>query len=205
MKKGVIMKKGYLLLIAAFLFSLVLLCSCGDDGEDGGPSAQELIENGWAKFSAGDYSGAASDFNAALGLDPDANDAYLGLGWAELTRSNAGLAEDAFLTYTSLASGSNDARAGLALAYHAQDKFDDVVDVALEVLSADPPWSFGPDPEINHLDVALILAEAYYETGNYDQSLSTVQEYFDPQFNVDTSTDEGRAQLAAKLQSLYTG
>lgn len=200
------MKKVYLLLIATLLFSLVLVYGCGKDGGDGRPNAQELIDQGWTKFSAGDYGGAASDFNAALGLDPEAEEACLGLGWAELRRSNAGLAENAFITYLSKISGTDqDAAAGLAFAYDAQDKHGDAIEKAEEVLSANPSWSFTHDPGVNHLDVALVLAEAYYQTAQYSQSLSIVQEYFDASFSPDLGTDEGRAQLADKLEELYTG
>jgi hypothetical protein len=112
-----------------------------------------------------------------------------------------------FETYLAKVSGSNDAKAGLALAYHAQVKFEDVIiDMAEDVLSSDPSWSFSPHaPSINYLDLALILAESYYETADFSQSLLVVQQYFDPNFVVDPNTSEGRTQLGIKLESLYTG
>jgi len=199
------MKKRCFILIAVLLSSLLLVYGCGKDKVTP-PTAQELIDQGWAKFDAGDDAGASADFKAALGLDAEANEAYLGLGWAELRQSHAGLAETAFDTYLSKVSDSNDAKAGLALAYHAQDKFEDAIDMAEEVLSSDPSWSFSPHaPGINHLDLALVLADSYYETARFDQSLTVVQQYFDPNFDVDPNTPEGKKQLADKLESLYTG
>jgi len=198
------MNKKCFLLIAALLSFLLLAYGCGDDdGVD--QDAQKLIEQGLAKFDAGDYAGASADFNAALGLDPEAYDAYLWLGWAKLKQNHAGLAEDAFVVYLAEKTGSNDARAGLALAYDAQDKFEETVDNAEELLSSDPTWTFSHDSETDYLDVAIVLAYGYYMTADFAECLQVVQDYFDPGFSVDTSTTEGRKQLADKVHSLYTG
>ena len=200
------MKKRCFLLIVVLLSSLLLVYGCGDD--DGGldQTPEKLIEQGWAKFAAGDDAGACADFKAAIGLSADTNEAYLGLGWAELRQDHAGLAQEAFETYLAKVSDSDEAKAGLALAYHAQDKLDDAIDMAEDVLSSDPSWSFSPHaPSINYLDLALILAESYYETADFSQSLLVVQQYFDPNFVVDPNTPKGRADLAKKLYSLYTG
>jgi tetratricopeptide (TPR) repeat protein len=200
------MKMRHFLLVAALISSLFLLYGCGDNGGGGGQTAEELVNQGWAKFDAGDNTGASADFKAALGLNAEVEGAYLGLGWAELRQSHAGMAEKAFLNYLSKVSDSNDAKAGLALAYHAQDKFEDAIDMAEAVLDADQDWSLSPHaPEINYLDLALVLAESYYSIGEFSQSLLVVQQYFDISFDPDVTTDTGRDQLAAKLESLYTG
>ena len=202
------MNRRCFLLMVALFSSLLLVYGCGEDDDGGGQSAQQLINQGWAKFGAGDHAGASADFNAALGLDPQAYEAYFALGWAELRMSHAGLAQNAFETYLdSVSSGSNipDAKAGLALAYHAQDMFNDAIDAAEEVLGANPTWSFSRAPSIDYQDLALILAQSYYEIGDFDQSLQAVRDFLDPAFSADTSTPEGRKQLADKLEDLFTG
>jgi tetratricopeptide (TPR) repeat protein len=203
--KGDIMKKGCLICGVVLLSSLLLLCGCHKKEPSKPPSAAELISQGWAKFGAGDDAGAIGDFNAAMGLTADTNDAYLGLGWAELRQSQAGLAEEAFVTYLAKYPNQIDAEAGLAIAYHAVSKPQDAIDQANAVLSSAPTWSFSHDSRANYLDLALVLADSYYEIGEFSQSLTVVQHYFDSGFNPDLSTDSGRAQLAAKLDSLYTG
>ncbi len=194
------------LLLAAMLFCMLALLS-GCDDEDNGVvvTAEQLTNEGWNKFEAGDYGGAASSFEAAVALDTSYHPAYLGLGWAHLKQRNAGLAEEALKTYSLKVSGSDDAIAGLALACHAQDKLKDAIDYATQLLSSDPTWSFSHDVSSNYLDVALVLAHSYYETGDFQSSLDVVNQYFDPGFSVDPNTDQGRADLAVKLDSLYTG
>ena len=199
------MNRRCFLLIAALLSFVLLAYGCGNDDDGIGQTAQQLTEQGLVKFDAGDYAGASADFNAALGLDPEFYDAYLWLGWAELLQNNAGMAEDAFVTYLAEKAGSNDARAGLALAYDAQDEYEGTIDPAEELLSSDPTWTFSHDSETNYLDVALVLAYGYYMTADFAESLRVVQDFFDPGFSADTSTPEGRVQLAVKLKSLYTG
>jgi hypothetical protein len=208
MKKGEVMKTGRILWTLILFCSLLLLYGCGKEKKEGGLTAQKLIEQGWVKFSAGNDAGASGDFNAAIGLDTSKHEAYFGLGWAELRQSHGGLSENAFATYLLKepnASNVIDAKAGIALAYHAQQKFQDAIDKALAVLSSAPNWSFSRDNRINHLDLALVLAESYYGIADFSQSLAVVNLYFDPSFTADITTDEGRAKLAAKLQDLYTG
>jgi tetratricopeptide (TPR) repeat protein len=209
MRKGVPMTKRILLLLPVLVCSILLLCGCGD-GDDNGPkiTPSELTNQGWTKFTAGDYTGASLDFKAAIGLDANYAPAYLGLGWAELKKNSAGLAESAFNTYLlkSLDSaGIIAATAGIALAYHAQDKFQDAIDKADELLSSSPSWGFSHDTSVDYQDIALIMAQSYYEIGEFQSSLDAVREYFDAGFSADLTTDEGRKQLADKLESLYTG
>ncbi len=201
------MTKRTLLLALILISSFLLLCGCGGDGDGPTePTAPELTADGWIKFGAANYAGAASDFEAAIGLDPDYQQAYLGLGWTRLYQQSAGLAESALKAYSlKLGTSDNDAIAGLALAYHAQDKLEDAMDQANQLLSSNPVWNFSHDPSTNYLDIALVLAHGYYETGQFAGCLNVVQQYFDSGFNVDPSTDQGRDQLAAKLESLYTG
>jgi tetratricopeptide (TPR) repeat protein len=205
MKKGVAMNKRCFLLMAALLSLLLLAYGCGDDDDGIRQTAQQLTEQGLVKFDAGDYAGASADFNAAMGLDPEFYDACFWLGWAELLQNNAGLAEHAFQTYVDSVSSTTDVKAGLALAYHAQDKFEEAIAEAEGALGADPTWSFSRVSGIDYQDLALVLAHGYYETGEFGQCLIVIQTYLNPGFNADTGTPEGRRALADELERLYTG
>jgi Tfp pilus assembly protein PilF len=200
------MRRRWCLWTVICLSFLLLFCACGDDDDGVTQTAEELTDQGCNKFEAGDFDGAVADFNAAIGLDTDYARAYLGLGWAKLRQSRAGLAEDAFLTYMAKSSTqANDVLAGLAFACDAESKPQEAIAYAEDLLAADPQWSFGHDSNVNYLDVALVLADNYYLTADYEQSLAVVQQYFDSTFNPPIDTDQGRTQLADKLASLYTG
>jgi tetratricopeptide (TPR) repeat protein len=197
------MKRKWIIWMVVLFSSLLLIYGCGKD-EKPPQTAQDLINQGWTKFDAGNYTGASADFNAAIGMSADTNDAYLGLGWAELRQDKAGLAEKAFVTYVAKVSDSDDAKAGLALACDAQDKFKDAIDNAEDLLSSNPTWSFSHDSGINYLDVALVLAYVYYYgEADFSQSLTVVKQYFDPNFNPDLGKYEGRVELAEKIYSLF--
>ena len=206
MKKGVVMRILKFISLMICFASFLLLQGCGKETVEP-PTASELIDQGWDKFATGGFSGASGDFNAALGLDAAAYEAYLGLGWAELRQNHGGLAENAFVIYVDSTSDSEyQARGGLALAYLAQAKFQDAITTANVVLSAVPAWTFSNDGNINHLDLKLALVQSYYEIGDYTQCLDAIQTYFDSAFNPgDVNTDQGREALAEKIESLYTG
>jgi tetratricopeptide (TPR) repeat protein len=200
------MRRRWCFLAVICLSFLLLFCACGDDDDGVTQTAEELTDQGWNKFEAGDFDGASADFNAAIGLNADYAPAYRGLGWAELRQSRAGLAEDAFTIYLAESSSpSNDVLAGLAFACDAESKPEEAIAYAEDLLAADPQWSFEKDVNVNYLDVALVLAENYYLTAHYEQSLAVIQQYFDSTFNPNIDTDQGRTELADKLASLYTG
>jgi len=200
------MKRRWIIGTVVLFSSLILICGCGKDEKPPKPTVQDLINQGWTKFDAGKYAGASADFNAAIGMSVDTNEAYLGLGWAELRQSHGGLAENAFAAYLLKVTDTNDdAKAGLAFAYHAQQKFQNAIDTANIVLLSVPNWKFSHDSRIDSLDLALILAQSYYGIGDYSQSLVVYQRYFDHNFNPDINTDAGREELADKIESKYTG
>lgn len=200
------MKKSLFIVMVILMGALLFYFSCGENGVKPKLTAKELIDQGWQKFAAGNSTGAGSDFSAALSLasaKDDSSGAFLGLGWAELRQSHAGLAEKSLVNYLSLSPGSTDGRAGLALAYLGLEKFQSAIDTANVVLASSPSWSFGHDNSIDYWELRLLLAQSYYALAEFNTSLEIVQEYFEPDFNPDTNTPEGRKSLADMIQSLW--
>jgi tetratricopeptide (TPR) repeat protein len=201
------MRKRWFLLILLLTGTLLFHLSCEEKGVDR-VTAGELIEKGWQKFEGGNFAGAGSDFDAALSISANAGDssgAFLGLGWAQLRRDQAGVAANNLAEYLNLSPGSNDGRAGLAFACLGQDDFQGAIDAAEAVLSSDPSWTFGHDGSVDYSDLRLLLAQSYYALADYSESLRIVQQYFDSGFSVDPDTPKGRDDLARKIESLYTG
>jgi len=202
------MQKKLFLLIVILMGTLLFYFGCGKKKGVEKSTASELIEKGWAKFEAGNFAGAGSDFSAALSIatnEADSSGAFLGLGWAELRQDHGGLAENSLVEYLYLSPGSNDGRAGLAFAYWAQGKFQSAIDTANVVLSSDASWSFGHDNSVNYLDLRLLLAQCYYKLADFSASLGIVQQYFDQDFDADVNTPEGRIELGDKIEDLWTG
>jgi tetratricopeptide (TPR) repeat protein len=192
-----------LFLLIVFLTGTLLFClSCEEKGVDR-VTASELIDKGWQKFKAGNFAGAGSDFSAAISISTVAKDssgAFLGLGWAQLRQSQAGLAENSFVEYLDLSPGSNDGRAGLAFAYPATNKFREAIDTANVVLSSDPSWVFSHDSSVDSTDLHLVLAQCYYCIAIFDSSLMQVINYYDQSFWQDVSTPAGKDTLGMKIQ-----
>jgi tetratricopeptide (TPR) repeat protein len=201
------MQKRWVLLIVLLTGTLLFCLSCEDKGVER-VTASELIAKGWQKFESGAFAGARSDFSAALRISASASDSsggFLGLGWAQLRQNQAGVAENNLIEYLNLSPGSNDGRAGLALAFLAQEKFESAIDTADAALSSDSSWTFGHDSSVDYLDLRLLMAQGYYALANYSESLKIIQGYFDSSFIVNIDTPEGRIDLAEKIESLWTG
>ena len=196
------MQKRLFLLIAILMGTFLFYLSCEEKGvEEVTPS--ELIQKGWLKFEAGNFAGAGADFSAALSISTNASDssgAFLGLGWAQLRQSQAGLAENSFVEYLYLSPGSDDGRAGLAFAYPATNKFREAIDTANVVLSSDPSWVFSHDSSVDSTDLHLVLAQCYYCIAIFDSSLMQVINYYDQSFWQDVSTPAGKDTLGMKIQ-----
>lgn len=75
--------------------ALIALAGCSDrerlqptDPTD----APGFLQRGWSSFTGGNLTGALSDFDQAIALDPDLGDAYVGQGWARLGLATDGAA-----------------------------------------------------------------------------------------------------------------
>jgi hypothetical protein len=199
------MQKRLFLLIVILTGTLLFCLSCEKKG-GGKITPGELIQQGWLKFEGQNFTGAESDFSAALSISTNATDssgALLGLGWAELRQNQGGLAENSFIKHLLLSPGVNDGRAGLAFAYSTYfttDKLRKAIDTANVVLSSNPTWFFGHDNSIDSTDLHLVLAQCYYLSAIFDSSLIQVRDYYDPTFWANVNTPGGRDTLGMKIE-----
>jgi len=187
---------------------LLMLAGCSSDDESTPPttppSDQSVLDAGWAAYEAGDYAGAETEFRELLGRQALVAEAHDGLGW-----NFAGLGEaDSALAHhqQSLAQGGDELpiadqmHAGLAYALSADNQHAECITAADEV-STD--WVFAHDETLDHDDVVALQASAHYVLGQFAESLLAVQQV-DATFDCDVATVEGRAELAAKIESLLT-
>jgi len=195
-------------LLFIVLISVILLSfSCGKKKktvEPPPPTAEELTKAGWAGFKDGNYDGAIDDLNSAIETDPNYSEAYCGLGWCYAMLSDDSLSVKNFekcLSFTNPDSIALWAKAGLAFAYEAQKLYNQAIDKAKEVLTADSSWKFSHDTTCSASDLHLLLAECYFAVSEFDSSLAEVQ-ILNPGFFVYVNTAEGRGALADEIERL---
>ena len=187
---------------------LLLLAGCSSDDESTPPttppSDQSVLDAGWTAFEAEDYATAEAEFRELLGRGALLAEAHDGLGWTFARQSEA----DSALTHyqQSLALGGDELsiadqlHAGLAFALSADNQHAECVTAADEVSSV---WVFAHDETLDHDDVLALQASAHYVLGDFAESLLAVQQV-DATFDCNVATVEGRAELAAKIESLLT-
>lgn len=157
------------------MLSVSLMVACGGGGD--GDTSTELLNSGWTKFEAGDYSGALSDFNAAISENPDLGEAYTGLGWCNLNLDQLSAALTNF--GLALSNGeTNDANAGKAFgdlnlgAYG--DATDDVDAVVTITGNSATSYVFSHASGINQDDLLWIKARAHFLLGEYSDAQSVL-------------------------------
>lgn len=169
------------------LILLVLTSSCGKGGKGTEPekSAEELTGEGWGLFESDDFTDAKAKFNEALSKDVNYADAYNGRGWCNAFLDLEDEAISDFNTANTKGLSKPDAHAGLAGIFLAEQEFASAISNAKAVLSDDSAYQFSHRISINHLDLHLILAQAYYGLGGtYLYSAQQEVDYLNPSNNL---------------------
>ncbi len=141
------------------------------------PAAAE-IARGWTMFQRGESKRAVPLFRKALAMDPNAANAWNGLGWALFSSAGGDDAQkakqieeavEAFHKALKLEPNSAGAVNGLARCLKTQGKTQEAIDVWLEGVK-DVPSMPGGDA------LRWGLAETYLETGNYAEAAKFYEE-----------------------------
>ncbi len=198
------MKKLLTLVILIAALALSLGCSSSDDPPPPPtpPTDAEVLASGWSAFASADYAEAESQFRELLGRGQLLAEAHDGLGWTFARQNEA----DSTLTHfnAALDAGAADldiadqTYAGLAFGLHASQDFTDCLTAASQITGG---WVFEHDNGLDRDDVTLLEAMAHYALGQFEEALTKVQE-LDSSFDADVSTVDGRAALAARIESL---
>ena len=155
-----------ILILINICFLLSGLAGCGDDTTIVGPDAEKLVSEGWAEYGAGNYEDAIARFEEALAEDPDSSEAYNGIGWSMARLGQVSDSIDSFKKAVEKDSDNADAHAGLAGAYFADGDYERAVASAKSLLLRRPEYSSHHD-EVRAADIRILLAECYYNTGDY--------------------------------------
>ena len=204
------------------LLSLVWLASgCGGGGGSAqstptnpGPSYTDVVGEGWSAFHSGDYQGAITRFEQAISMDSTQVEAFSGLGWSLSRLGELETADPVFARGSSKAGSAAlraDLFAGWAFLTNARadtsgtdlQSYLDSNSRAGQALTLAPAWSFSHIAGLDDQDLHLLRAANDFLLGEFTQSLTETR-VLAPTFTADVATPDGRAALAAEIESLHS-
>lgn len=150
------------------------------------PSAKVRLQRGWEKFEKGDYTGAKTEFEAALKvavLASNRAEAYVGIGWChkkgigevEPTKYINAIAN--FEKALEVFPGHPDALAAVVGDYLQRAEAGDVdkaISSGKSLLASSPSYKFAHDTTYDKTDVQALLALAYYYKKDYTNARNHV-------------------------------
>jgi len=145
---------------------------------------EEALQVAWEYFEMDNYQMAYTKFESVLAMDAENIEAYDGLAWCSLLLNDIASAITDFETALAMGDTCLDTHAGLAGAYIAADEFESAISKANYVVDTNPNYSFEHKPQINYLDMHLILAMAYFHLGDFENSYQHIL-ILDPNIRVD--------------------
>jgi tetratricopeptide (TPR) repeat protein len=195
--------KGLYSLLATILcLGISIFLGCGNDDEVViAPDAEEFISQGWKEYVAGNYEDAIAKYQKALAENSDSSEAYNGIGWS---KARLGLIQDAIENFKmAVAKGPSnaDAYVGLAGAYLADGDYERAI------ASADPVMLLYPDYSSHHDDIKaahvhILLAECYYNVGDYTAARAQIDLLGDSGKRLDPSSPDYLADLLSVIEDL---
>ena len=169
------------LLLAGTMLVVFLMIGCSSNDTpakpDENPSPDPtLVELGWAAFQADQFDTAEQLFSQAIAEDATNYEAHNGKGWALLRLDNLTAAIVSF--DAALNNGFTGADPHVGKAILLRDlrpvNYGAAIAAANTALSIESDYEFAHDPELNWMDVRLILAQCYFATAQYDEANTQV-------------------------------
>ena len=197
-------------IISLFALSVIVIsCSTPAAPEyDPLPGYFQEVSRGWGFFQQENYSLAATSFRTAIKADiEDAqNEAYVGLAWSLALQDSLSKAVNNYQAALLRDPDSPEPLvyilSGLSLCYRdlKPPDYQGVRTNALAALGLSPNFVFKYKTSINSQDLKAVLAEAYFNLGNYDSAAV----YADPDSTLDPDAEDYEADLLSKINLLIT-
>ncbi len=198
------MQRKLILINICICFLISGLAGCGDDTIVVVPDAENLISEGWAEYGAGNYEYAIARFEKALEADPNSAEAYNGIGWSMARLGQVRDSIDNFKKAVEKNSDNADAHAGLAGAYFADGDYERAIASAKSLLLRRSEYSSHHD-EIRAADIRILLAECYYNTGDYAAARAQIDLLGGSGRALDPSSPTYLADLLSIIEELAGG
>jgi len=163
--------------------------------------AIDETEKGWDDFEDGAFSDARLHFEDATLYDPTYADAYNGIGWCNLFTDSILSSLTNFDIALSYDLSLVDAKAGGALAATEAGEHLTAVNYANDVISGNSSYEFSHYDPVDIWVIRLAKAKSAAAMGDFDTALEEIQ-VFDSTFDADPNTNQGQANILAKLEIL---
>lgn len=134
------------------------------------PNAYSYLRDGWSAYVAGDLGLARQLFNESLSRNALFADVFAAFGWLQLRLDSLAAAQASFNAALAVESQAPIALAGLAVLSMVEDQPSNTIAHTTAILSVNPQWTYKYNPKINAQRLRLMLAEAYFLTGQIPQA-----------------------------------
>lgn len=162
---------------------VLALAGCGSDdplptAPAGPETAIEFTTRGWQRFEAENFSGALSDFDRAVVLEPESGEALAGRGWCLIVEASspAMMLEAANVFSSAIAAGEDTvyvvAGRAVALLGAGSNHLAEAISEAQRALDSGVEFVFSHRPSFNTSDLRLVEAIALVTIGDFTHALS---------------------------------
>ena len=169
---------GRITILLALVAIVFAATGCDEDtaGLEAERSAESYLQEGWDLFSSGRYEESIIPFNIAVDKEPQEPDAYNGRGWSWAKIGVLDNGRVNFETAIELGLETADPQAGLAVCLRDLEPVDynAVITHALAALEISPDYELARHTSMDWHDLRLILAQAYFDTGLYEDANAQV-------------------------------
>ena len=139
------------------------------------PNADTYVSQGWIEYTAGNYELAIERFQFALTKDPEKAEAYNAIGWSYARLGKVNDSIDNFKNATLKDPQNADAHAGLAGVYFISINYEQAIASAKQVLRIKSDYQ-SPHDKMKANNVRILLAESYYNIGEYPSAKSQIEQ-----------------------------
>ncbi len=174
------------IVVFVVFLSIAVLLACSNEQDIATDAAHKHQTNGWTAYNQKDFSGAQLSFERAIALDSNLADAHNGLGWSQLSVSQAatansqiiGIAKREFEIAIRIDSTNADAWVGLANTLFLRRALDSDFQTALRAIDnafdANHRFLFRHDYQ-SAGNLHLLKAACYYYLGKIDLAKTALE------------------------------
>jgi len=166
------MRRFYIFI--GLLFLTISFIGCGEEEDATVLTADMIVSQGWVEYSAGNYESAIIKFQSAIAKSPEISEAYNGIGWSNAKLGKISDSIDNFKKAVSKDPKNADAHAGLAGVYFVSGNYELTIASAKQALILKFDYQ-SPHDKVKAGNLRLLLAQSYYNTGDYVSTKAQIE------------------------------